>query len=72
MDDRDLRILNPMHLDCQECRVASEEDAMGWRLYLAPDPDDRNADPMLAAYCPECATREFGAVQRARRAHVDG
>jgi hypothetical protein len=44
---------------CVECGVVSlERDQAdgGWRLYLRSD-----EPPELAAYCPECAKKEFGA-----------
>jgi hypothetical protein len=49
-----------MRLRCQECAELSDEAARGWRTLLAPDPDDAEAGPMLATYCPLCADREFG------------
>lgn len=46
-------------LVCQECRVASNSRATGWRGYRIDDPDE-NGPPALAFYCPTCAEREFG------------
>lgn len=49
-----------MLLRCEECAQVSDQAARGWRTLLAPDPDDAEAGPMLATYCPLCAVREFG------------
>jgi len=64
MDHRDLRTITWRALICQECELKSDEDARGWRTYLASDPDDAEAPPMVASYCPDCAVREFGPVAR--------
>lgn len=71
MDGRDLRIVTPVPLLCEECLTESDPEALSWRIYLAPDPDDPAAAPMLGAYCPDCAEREFGAVRRGHRARVE-
>ncbi len=47
-------------LRCEECARLSVRAARGWRTYLAPDPDEPDAEQMLATYCPTCAEREFG------------
>jgi hypothetical protein len=47
-------------LRCEECAQLSHGAAHGWRTFLAPDPDDPDAAPMLATYCPLCGEREFG------------
>jgi hypothetical protein len=47
-------------LRCEECAQLSKGAARGWRTFLAPDPDEPEAEPMLATYCPWCAEREFG------------
>jgi hypothetical protein len=49
-----------MRLRCEECAQLSAGAARGWRTFLAPDPDEPEAPPMLATYCPVCAEREFG------------
>lgn len=57
-----------MRLRCQECDQSSDDAARGWRTFIAPDPDEPEAGPMLATYCPSCAAREFGvAVGEASR-----
>jgi rubrerythrin len=40
-------------LICAECGAKSPPDAAGWRAYLTDDDE-------AAAFCPECAAREFG------------
>lgn len=45
-------------LRCIECGVTSG-DGQGWRALLVDDPEDPRAEPELALYCAECATREF-------------
>jgi hypothetical protein len=54
------RMVGLTRLQCQECSEVSNDAARGWRTLLAPDPDEPEAGPMLATYCPWCATREFG------------
>jgi hypothetical protein len=41
----------------------SGEDARGWRLYRVDEPGE-DEEPELAAYCADCAEREFGDVPR--------
>jgi hypothetical protein len=60
MDGSNLHRVAPVLLICQECEVAADEFARGWRTYLADDPDDANAERVMATYCPDCAVREFG------------
>jgi hypothetical protein len=60
MEARDMRIVESMRLRCQECDHLSDDAARGWRMFLAPDPDEPDAPPMLATYCPPCGAREFG------------
>jgi hypothetical protein len=55
------RMVSLIQLRCQECSEVSDDAAQGWRTLLAPDPDEPEAGPMLATYCPWCAVREFGA-----------
>ena len=44
-------------LVCTECCAVAPLDAEGWRLYRVDAADE---EPELAAYCSECAAREFG------------
>jgi hypothetical protein len=60
METSDKRIVESMRLRCQECDHVSDEAARGWRTFLAPDPDEPEAAPIVATYCPPCAAREFG------------
>jgi hypothetical protein len=62
----EVRMVTPMPLECQECRLLSDEEARGWRMYRADDPDDPFADPLIASYCPDCAEREFGPLHPVR------
>jgi hypothetical protein len=39
-------------------RRRSDEDAEGWRMLRADVPQEGETE--LAAYCPDCAAREFG------------
>jgi hypothetical protein len=41
-------------LICAECGAESTADAAGWRGYLTDDDE-------AVTFCPECASREFGA-----------
>ncbi len=50
-------------LYCIECGCCSGELGKGWVAFRCddPDPDEPNdGRPMIAFYCPPCATREFG------------
>jgi hypothetical protein len=60
MDAAEMPNVELMRLRCQECAHLSDDAARGWRTFLAPDPDEPEAGPMLATYCPQCAAREFG------------
>jgi hypothetical protein len=53
-----------VRLNCQECDVVADDDALGWRALLAVDPDDGFQEPLLAFYCPACAENEFGPSRR--------
>ena len=55
-----------MRLCCVECGRSSNPDAKGWRMYHAYDLD-REGELVLAAYCPECAVREFGEIGAERK-----
>ena len=65
MDGNELPLAALVQLLCIECERESDDAAHGWRTYLAADPDDPNAEPVLASYCPTCAVREFGPLTRA-------
>jgi hypothetical protein len=41
---------------CIECRRPWVTDGERWRLKVTDDPE-----PETVPYCPDCATREFGA-----------
>jgi hypothetical protein len=45
-------------LQCVECGREQPADEQGWRAYLTVD-EDEPAEAVV--YCPDCATREFGA-----------
>ena len=50
-------------MHCVECRCISRELGRGWVAYRCDDPDPDQPDdgrPIIAFYCPACATREFG------------
>jgi hypothetical protein len=47
---------------CEECRAEADDSALGWRGYLAFDPEDGD-QPDVAFYCPRCAAREFGPLR---------
>jgi hypothetical protein len=53
-------------LQCVQCGCASGLYAIGWRGYLAVDPELGEA-PELAFFCPTCAEQEFDAPRRDRR-----
>jgi hypothetical protein len=44
---------------CQECLVLADDAARERRL-LRVDVPGEDDEPILAAYCPACAEREFG------------
>jgi hypothetical protein len=48
-----------MNLRCAECLLLADDEARGWRL-LRVDVPGEDDEPLLAAYCPECAERDFG------------
>jgi hypothetical protein len=46
-------------LRCIECGTISDDDAAGWRAYIAfVEEDGEPAE--IAIYCPACAKLEFG------------
>jgi hypothetical protein len=53
----------PVPLECVECRLQSDEGARWWRAYRIDDPGEGEL-PALAFYCPVCAEREFGSLDR--------
>jgi ribosomal protein L44E len=46
-------------LVCVECGAEADEEAEGWRMLRADVPQQGDTEPELAAYCPDCAAREF-------------
>lgn len=48
----------PVILICAECGCHSDEQATGWRAFLA-DLDDDGEDEVVL-FCQRCATYEFG------------
>jgi len=54
-------------LTCEECEKVADEVARGWRIRRADDPEDPDAEPLMATYCPDCAVREFGFAPRQSR-----
>jgi hypothetical protein len=66
MDSTNFPLVAMMRLSCQECCRDSDDEARGWRTYVADDPDELDAEPVVASYCPDCAEHEFGPI-RARR-----
>jgi hypothetical protein len=52
-----------MELSCQECLLLADDQALGWRLVRVDVPGE-DEEPLLTAYCPECAEREFGLPRR--------
>ena len=51
-------------LYCVECGCCSGELGKGWVALRCddpvPDPDEGDAEPAIALYCPPCAAAEFG------------
>ena len=49
-------------LYCIECGCCSGELGKGWVAFRCdePDPDEGDAEPGVAVYCPPCAAAEFG------------
>ena len=50
-------------LQWEECRCLSET-APGWVAILVDDPDEMDEDAFVVMYCPPCAARELGYIQR--------
>jgi hypothetical protein len=59
-----------MNLRCAECLLHADDEARGWRL-LRVDVPGEDDEPLLAAYCPECAEREFGLARRIDSGQTD-
>jgi hypothetical protein len=55
---------------CQECLLLADDEAREWRL-LRVDVPGEDEEPILAAYCPVCAEREFGLVRRIDSGHTN-
>jgi hypothetical protein len=55
---------------CQECLLLAAEQARGWRL-VRVDVAGEDDEPMVAAYCAECAEREFGPVRSIDSGHTN-
>jgi hypothetical protein len=55
---------------CQECLLLADDPAREWRL-LRVDVPGEDDEPILAAYCPACAEREFGLSRRTDSAQTD-
>jgi hypothetical protein len=55
---------------CQECLLLAEDEAREWRL-LRVDVPGEDDEPILAAYCPDCAEREFGLSRRMGSGQAD-
>jgi hypothetical protein len=49
-------------LRCVECGTESDALAMGWRAYVAPDPEEE-PEGEIFLFCPQCAEREFGRME---------
>ena len=51
-------------LVCEECGAVSDEQARGWRVYVAGPTDDgpdEPQEPKAMSYCPDCAAAESDA-----------
>ena len=48
--------------------MQSDEGARWWRAYRIDDPSEGEL-PALAFYCPVCAEREFGSLDRSSEPH---
>jgi hypothetical protein len=59
-----------MNLRCAECLLLADDEARGWRL-LRVDVPGEDDEPILAAYCPYCAEREFGLARRIDSGQTD-
>ena len=66
MDSTNFPLVTLTRLACQECCRDSDDEARGWRTYVADDPDEVDAEPVVASYCPDCAEREFGPIRTRR------
>jgi hypothetical protein len=50
--------------------VLADDEAREWRL-LRVDVPGEDEEPILAAYCADCAEREFGLIRREDSAASD-
>ena len=55
---------------CQECLLLADDEARDWRLLTGRCSGEED-EPILAAYCPECAEREFGLSRRMGSGQAD-
>jgi hypothetical protein len=46
-------------LRCEIC-VSNDDEARGWRAFLASGEDENEAEVEVVIFCPACAEREFG------------
>jgi hypothetical protein len=53
-----------------ECLLLADEQARGWRVLRADVPEEDD-EPILAAYCPCCAEREFTLIRRMGSGRAD-
>jgi hypothetical protein len=67
---RHARIVGLMNLRCAECLLLADDGARGGRL-LRVDVPGEDDEPLLAAYCPVCADREFGLSRRMGSGQAD-
>jgi DNA-directed RNA polymerase subunit RPC12/RpoP len=49
------------NLRCVECGRKQAAEERGWRAFLTVDDADDDEPVEAVVYCPECASREFGA-----------
>jgi Zn finger protein HypA/HybF involved in hydrogenase expression len=54
---------------CSECGCVSKR-ARGWIAVLGRDPDDDDSPDELIAFCPVCASREFGMAAGAAARYI--
>lgn len=60
-----------VELFCQECLLLADDEARGWRLLRVDVPGEDDEPLLAAAYCPECAEREFGLGRRDHSSRAD-
>jgi hypothetical protein len=64
------RILVAVGLWCQECLLLADYQGRAWRLIRVDVPGEDD-EPLLVAYCPDCAEREFGLSRRMGSGQAD-